>query len=234
MTSVTNHYLTNYQSPPNKLKIMTENKIKVSIVEDDLEFQEWILEEIGEDPNIECVGKFDVAEDALKSVPDTKPDIVIMDLALEKSDMGGVECMLRLKEIMPKLKFLVITANSNESVLFEALSVGAGAYIQKGDIPRKLVVLIREFYNGGAPMSHGIARRIIAQFHKPVSVIAELKELGQRETEILGLLSKGFLYKEIADKLGITIGTVKQHTHNIYKKLHVNNRTEATRKYLNK
>ncbi|MFK8008458.1 MAG: response regulator [Saprospiraceae bacterium] len=212
---------------------MTDDKIKVIIVEDDLEFQSWILEEINDAPHIECIQTFDVAEDALAAIPQLKPDIVIMDLGLDKSDMDGIECMLRLKIVAPKLKFLVITSNSDEASLFEALRVGAGAYVQKGDIPKQLIDLLEDFHLGGAPMSPGIARRIIENFHKPAEDLVRLKTLSPRENETLELLSKGFLYKEIGNKLTIAEGTVKQHTHNIYKKLQVNNCIEAIRKYLN-
>lgn len=213
---------------------MTPPPIKVSILEDDLEFQDWIKEELKEADNIECISCFDIAEDALVHLPTELPDILIIDLGLDKSDIGGIECMLRLNVVVPDLKFLVITANVNENTVFEALKVGAGAYIQKGDIPRRLSDLIQEFHAGGAPMSAGIARRVITSFRKPPEVLAQLEQLSDREMEILKLLAQGFLNKEIAYSLGIAIGTVKQHTHNIYKKLQVNNRAEAIRKYLDK
>ena len=212
---------------------MSEEKIKVCIVEDDLEFQSWILEEINDADYIECLSTYDIAEDALAEIPQLKPDIVIMDLGLEKSDMGGIACMLRLKLVVPEQKFLVITSNSDESVLFEALRVGAGAYIQKGDIPKQLIDLLEDFHTGGAPMSPGIARRVIENFHRSAEDLERLKTLSPRENETLALLSKGFLYKEVADKLTIAEGTVKQHAHKIYKKLQVNNAIEAVRKYLN-
>ena len=212
---------------------MQEKNITVSIVEDDLEFQNWIQEEINEAPHIKCLSKYDIAEDALAELPQLKPDIIIMDLGLEKSDIGGIECMLRLKLVAPNLKFLVITSHSDENMLFEALRVGASAYIQKGDIPKKLIDLLDDFNAGGAPMSPGIARKIIENFHKAPEDLMRLKALSNRENETLELLSKGFLYKEIASKLTIAEGTVKIHAHNIYKKLQVNNCVEALRKYLN-
>lgn len=212
---------------------MTNEVIQICVVEDDIEFQEWILEEISSDKTIKCIGTFDVAEDALANIPSLRPDIVIMDLTLEKSDMGGIECMLRLRVVFPKIKFLVITSNVDDSFLFEALRVGAGAYIQKGDIPRNLAELILEFHEDGAPMSPGIAKRVIENFHKLPDDLIRLKSLSFRESQILELLSKGFLYKEVADKLSIAVGTVKQHTHKIYNKLQVNNCVEALRKYLN-
>ena len=207
-------------------------KIKVSIVEDDLEFQDWILEELKANPEIICTGMYTTGEEALTQIPVLAPDIVIMDLTLKKAKIDGIECMLRLKLVAPEIQFLVISANSDEGKVFEALRVGAGAYLHKEDIPRNLADLIVEYYNGGAPMSPGIAQRVIQSFHKPASDLVLLKELSNREKEILEQLSKGYLYKEIADHLQIKEGTVKQHTHHIYTKLQVNNRTEAIRKYL--
>lgn len=219
-------------SKPNE--IMSDKKIKVCIVEDDLEFQEWVRAEVEEAENIEVLDAYDVAEDAIKAVPDLKPDVVIMDLTLEKSDISGIECMLRLRLVAPELKFLVMTSNSDENILYEALYVGAGAYIQKGDIPRRLSILLEEFHAGGAPMSPGIAKKVIENFHRIPEDLLRLKALSNRETQTLELLSKGFLYKEVASHLKIAEGTVKQHAHNIYKKLHVNNIVEAVRKYLNR
>lgn len=214
--------------------------IRVVIVEDDPEFREWLEMEL-EDPGFECIGSFDVAENALAQVPQLKPDIVIMDLGLEHSDIGGIECMLRIKLVSPAQKFLVMTSHGDDERVFEALKVGAGAYILKNDIPKKLIHVIDEFHKGGAPMSAEIAQKVISSFHKPTNDLVSLQQLTPREKEILDLLSKGYLYKEIADMLPnendrsktISEGTVKIHAHKIYQKLHVNNRTEAIKKYLN-
>ncbi len=219
-----------------------ESLIRISIVEDDPEFQEWLLAELSDDPRFQCISRYDVAENALAKIPQEKPAIVFMDLGLDKSDIGGVECMLRLKLVSPNLKFLVITAHGGDDKVFEALKVGAGAYILKSDISKKLVQVLDEFYAGGAPMSAEIAQKVITSFHKPPTDIVEVQQLSPKETKVLDLLSKGFLYKEIADMLpnendptkNISEGTVKIHAHNIYQKLHVNNRTEAIRKYLNR
>lgn len=216
--------------------------IRISIVEDDPEFQEWLLAELGDAPQFECVSRYDVAEQALANIPNEKPDIVIMDLGLDKSDIDGIECMLRLKLVSPELKFLVITGQPDDDKVFEALKVGAGAYIQKGEIPRKLIDLLEEFYRGGAPMSEGIARKVIASFYRKPTDSVLVQQLSPKEMQILELLSKGYLYKEISTMIpndndpGKTIaeGTVKIHAHNIYKKLQVNNRTEAINKYLNR
>lgn len=219
-----------------------ESLIRISIVEDDPEFQEWLLAELSDDQRFQCISRYDVAEQALARIPQEKPDIVIMDLGLDKSDIGGIECMLRLKLVCPELRFVVITAHGGDDKVFEALKVGAGAYILKSDVSKKLIQVLNEFYQGGAPMSAEIAQKVIASFHKPPSDIVQVQQLSPKETKILDLLSKGFLYKEIAEMLPnendptrkISEGTVKIHAHNIYRKLQVNNRTEAIRKYLNR
>jgi len=216
--------------------------IRISIVEDDPEFQEWLLSELSDAPQFQCISRYDVAENALANIPNEKPDIVIMDLGLDKSDIDGIECMLRLKLVSPDLKFLVITGQPDDDKVFEALKVGAGAYIQKGDIPRKLIDLLDQFYRGGAPMSEGIARKVIDSFYRKPTDTVLLLQLTPKELKILQLLAKGYLYKEIADMMPnendptktIAEGTVKIHAHNIYQKLQVNNRTEAINKYLNR
>lgn len=216
--------------------------IRISIVEDDPEFQEWLLSELSDAPQFQCISRYDLAENALANIPNEKPDIVIMDLGLDKSDIDGIECMLRLKLVSPELKFLVITGQPDDDKVFEALKVGAGAYIQKGDIPRKLIDLLDQFYRGGAPMSEGIARKVIDSFYRKPTDTVLLQQLTPKELKILQLLAKGYLYKEIADMMPnendptktIAEGTVKIHAHNIYQKLQVNNRTEAINKYLNR
>lgn len=216
---------------------MTDQKIKISIVEDDNEFSDWIKEEVAAAANIEIVSIYDVGEDAVADIPKLRPDIVIMDLTLDKSEMDGIDCIINLKYISPvpdyTPKFLVMTSNSDEKVLFKALEAGAGAYIQKGDIPKRLTELLKEFYEGGAPMSPGIAKKIIERFHRKPVDSQQINSLTPREEQVLNLLAKGYLYKEVAGELNIAEGTVKQHAHNIYQKLQVNNVVEAIRKYLN-
>ncbi|MCB0633773.1 MAG: response regulator transcription factor [Saprospiraceae bacterium] len=207
-------------------------EIKVSIVEDDLSFQKWILEELASAPNIRCISRHTAGEELLAQIPELQPDIVIMDLTLHGARLDGIETMLRVKLHYPNINFFVISDHNTEDKIFEALKVGAGAYLQKGDIPKKLTTLIQQFYLGGAPMSPGIARRIIDSFHKPADDLLLLDQLTPKEEEVLEYISNGFLNKEIAEKLKVVEGTVKLHLHRIYKKLQVNNRVEAIRKYL--
>ena len=208
-------------------------KYKICIVEDDSEFRDWLIEEIEESSKFECVASFETGEEALKYIPSLNPDAIIMDLGLDTSDFDGIECMLRLKINSPDLRFLVITSFSNDEKIFEALRVGAGAYILKNDIPDKLIDVLIDFVNNGSPMSPSIAQKLVKSFHQPIVDLSSIQNLTNRETEILDLISKGYLNKEIKDTLNIAENTVKATTYKIYKKLQVNNRVEAVKKYLN-
>ena len=208
--------------------------INVSLVEDELEYQEWILEEIHEVDYIKCVSRHTDGGEALSTIPKYQPDIVLMDLSLKKSRINGLECILRLKIACPHIKVLVISSHSDENRIFKALSYGAGAYIHKAQIPRKLTDLIKEFYQGGAPMSHGIAQQVIRAFQRTKEELKKIEKLTPKEKECLELLAQGKLYKEVADEMNIAVNTVKQHAHNIYRKLQVNNLTEALRIYKHK
>lgn len=212
---------------------MKSNVYNVCIVEDDQEFRDWVLEELEEHDQFKCLGNYATAEHALREIPQLDAHIVIMDLGLIGSGMDGIECMLRLKLVKPQLRFMVITAFSQDIKIFEALRVGAGSYILKTDIPDKLIHVLEDFAKDGSPMSASIAQKVIRSFHKPVESLAQIQQLSPRENEIIELISKGYLNKEIKNELGISENTVKVTTYNIYKKLQVNNRVEAVRKYLN-
>ncbi len=206
---------------------------KIAIVEDDPEFRQWVLEEIEHSEKFECVANFETGDEALKQIPSLELDAIIMDLGLDTSSMDGIETMLRLKLNAPNMKFMVITSFSHDEKIFEALRVGAGAYLLKDDIPDKLIDVLTDFVNDGSPMTPSIAQKLVRSFHKPVNDLSQIQELSPREVQILDLISKGFLNKEINDQLGISVNTVKVTTYKIYKKLQVNNRVEAVKKYLN-
>jgi len=147
-----------------------------------------------------------------------------MDIALPGS--SGLDCIRRLKAAGSGMQFIVFTIYEDSDQVFEALAAGASGYLLKDTPPDRIISALRELYDGGSPMSATIARKVVSSFQRP----GHIHELSPRETEILGLLSKGFLYKEIADRLHIAVGTVRQHIHRIYDKLHVQNRTEAINK----
>lgn len=197
------------------------DEIKISIVEDLDEIREGMRFMVNQTPGFRCVSAYGNAEDALVKLPADAPDIVIMDINLPGST--GIECIRQLKARGHRMQFMIFSVYENSEQVFEALEAGASGYLLKNSPPDKIIASLHELHAGGSPMSLSIARKVVASFQKP----AAHNELSTREMEVLTLLSKGFLYKEIAVKLSISPGTVSQHVHNIYEKLHVQNRTEA-------
>jgi DNA-binding NarL/FixJ family response regulator len=175
---------------------------------------------------------FRTAEEALYDIPRLKPDIVIMDINLP--GMNGIECIKQLKNKSPKTQFMMFTVYENDDKVFEALKAGASGYLLKNTGLIQLIESLKELYYGGSPMSAGIARKLVNLFKEQQKEIDSVEMLSTRENEILQLLTKGLLYKEIADKISISTNTVRQHIHNIYEKLHVQNRTEAINKAFGK
>jgi DNA-binding NarL/FixJ family response regulator len=168
-------------------------------------------------------------EAALDKLPALKPQVVLMDLNLPQ--MSGIDCIRRLKELLPATQIIVLTVYEDSEHIFRALKAGACGYLLKRSDPDEVLDAVKDAREGGAPMSSQIARRVVLSFHEP-SPAAETTSLTERETEILSLLSKGFANKEIADKMQISVPTVRTHLRHIYEKLHVRSRTEAIIKYL--
>jgi DNA-binding NarL/FixJ family response regulator len=162
-------------------------------------------------------------------IPSINPDIVLMDINLP--GMSGIACIRKIKEKLPATQFIMFTIYEDSDQVYEALSVGETGYLLKSTPPDEILHAMKELHAGGAPMSMRIARKVVNAFNKTSPGQQWDSALSSREKEVLQYLSKGFLYKEIADKTGITTGTVTQHIHNIYEKLHVQNRTEALNKY---
>jgi len=208
--------------------------LKINIVEDIPEIRNTIQYYINENvSDMDCPKVYANAEDALGGLLLHQPDVVLMDIGLPK--MTGVECMVKVKDRYPNMKFLMFTVFDNDEQVFDALKSGADGYILKRESALKIVEYLRDVYAGGAPMSKNIAAKVIKSFRtKPESPSTPLGTLTQRQDDILQKLSQGLPYKLIADELGITIGTVKQHIHQIYKKLQVRNKTEAINKYFNR
>ena len=208
------------------------NPIKVIIVEDELQYREWIQEELAAEPGISCIGSFATGEEALAKSKDLRPDIIIMDLMLGQNRMSGTECIFRIRLESPGIKFLVLSSHIDETHVFEALKVGARAYLQKGDIPGNLADLIRSFSKDIPTMSPVIAQLVMDHFNKTTDTLRLIQKLSDREEEVLQLLTEGLAYKQVAGRLFIAEGTVRQHAHRIYDKLGVNCLAEAIRIYL--
>jgi DNA-binding NarL/FixJ family response regulator len=202
------------------------NSISICIVEDLTDVRQGLESLLGNTPGFLWLQSFESAEEALAGIPGLQPDVVIMDINL--AGMDGIRCIRELKPVCPATQFIMFTINEDSSQIFEALEAGASGYLVKTTPPSRIIEALQELHDGGAPMSTSIARKVVSAFQKKDPIANN--PLSTRETEILGWLSKGFMYKEIAAKLNITTGTVRQHIHKIYEKLHVQNRTEAINK----
>jgi NarL family two-component system response regulator LiaR len=201
--------------------------ISVSIVEDHEGYRNSLVNIIAQNEDFEIKGIYASAEEALILLEQDPPDIAIVDIQLKK--ISGIELIQRIKDRIPNTQFLICTAYQNNENVFTALRAGATGYILKGSSSDEIQNAITELYNGGAPMSPYIAKRVITLLHQQVA--PNNYGLSERELDVISLLSKGLLYKEISDMLGISFNTVKNHCKNIYKKLHVQNRVEALNKY---
>lgn len=206
--------------------------ITIAIVEDLAEVREGLKQFISLNPEFTILNTFRTADEALYDLPRLNPDIVIMDINLP--GMNGIECIRQIKKKVPRTQFMMFTVYENDEKVFEALKAGASGYLLKNTGLLQLIEALKELHNGGSPMSANIARKLVSLFREEHADAEPATGLSKRENEILQWLSKGLLYKEIADQLGISIGTVRQHIHNIYEKLHVQNRTEAINKAFGK
>ncbi|MBX2935396.1 MAG: response regulator transcription factor [Ferruginibacter sp.] len=203
--------------------------ITISIVEDNEQFRTGLEAIIKSENDFFLAGSYSSAEKAQADLPLNPPDIVIADISLP--GMRGTELIVRMKNSLPQTQFMVCSIHDDNDTIFEALKCGASGYILKDPVTAsEICKAIRNMYNGGSPMSPFIARKVISSFQKPAFNDENLL-LSTREKEVLELLAKGLLYKEIAEKLGVTHETVKKHLKNIYQKLHVQNKIEALNKY---
>jgi DNA-binding NarL/FixJ family response regulator len=202
---------------------------KIAIVEDNRVIRESLMEFVHSDSDCTCVCACATAEEALKLIPKHQPDIVLMDVQLP--NMSGIECTAQLKQQLPNLHIIMVTVYEDTERIFKALRAGACGYLLKRCPPEELIAAVREVKQGGAPMSREIARKVISSFQEPLTAAAEVEELSPREREILELLAAGFPNKQIADRLGLTDGTVRWHLRHVYNKLHVRSRTEAALKF---
>jgi DNA-binding NarL/FixJ family response regulator len=202
--------------------------VKVSIVEDLAEVREGLKDLVRSDKDLLLLDAFEDAESAIDKIIRDQPDIVIMDISLP--GMSGIECIRQVKEKCPATQFMMFTVYENDEKVLEALHAGATGYLLKKTDSRRILESIKELDQGGSPMSSNIARKLVNVF-LDVKKTTHNEILTERENEVLQLLADGLLYKEIADRLHIVHGTVRQHIHNIYEKLHVQNRTEAVNKY---
>jgi DNA-binding NarL/FixJ family response regulator len=207
--------------------------ITVSIVEDNDQLRGTLARVLDRAEGFTCLGQHASAEAALENVPREKPNVVLMDINLP--GMNGVECVRKLKQLIPETQVMMLTAYEDTENIFNSLAVGASGYMLKRTPRAELLEAIREVQRGGSPMSTHIARKVVQSFATPTTAPISgeaTEELSAREKEVLDLLSQGFMYKEISDKLGIGFETVRTYIRRIYEKLHVRTRTEAVAKAL--
>lgn len=202
--------------------------ISIAIVEDLDEVRDGLKNFLALSQDFKVVDTFKTAEEALDDIPKLRPDIVIMDISLP--GMNGIECIRQVKDKSPSTQFMMFTVYENDEKVFEALKAGAAGYLLKNTGLIQLIESLKELHNGGSPMSANIARKLVTVFREQQNESVPVDLLSKRENDILQLLTRGLLYKEIAEQLSISVSTVRQHIHHIYEKLHVQNRTEAINK----
>ena len=209
----------------------TGTPIKVSIVEDDNVIRETLRSLFIFEEGMEAFTVHSNAEDAMMRLGDACPDVVIMDINLPGA--SGIDCVRQLSQRCTATQYLMYTVHDDDHRVFEALKAGANGYLLKSSTPDQILDAVRELSAGGSPMSAHVARRVVAHLRPPGGAAHALANAGlsDRENQVLALLSDGLLYKEIGDRLGISVGTIKQHIHRIYEKLHVQNRTEAVNRF---
>ncbi|MBI4427940.1 MAG: response regulator transcription factor [Ignavibacteriales bacterium] len=206
--------------------------IRIAIVEDNDKIRDGLEVLLNGSPEFSCVATYGTAEEALKYLPAKKPDVVLMDIGLPR--MSGIECVEKLKQILPEIQVMMLTVYEDDDRVFKSLVAGATGYVLKNTMPAQLFEAIRDLHNGGSPMSNVIGRKVVQAFQQMGSSSKDLENLSERENEILSYVAKGYRDKEVADKFFISPDTVRKHLRNIYQKLHVRSRTEAVLKFLQK
>jgi DNA-binding NarL/FixJ family response regulator len=204
--------------------------IQVSIVEDNEQLRGTLARLINRAEGFACLSQFATAEAALEGLPKERPQVVLMDINLP--GINGVECVRRLKQVAPEISAVMLTAYEDTENIFNALAAGANGYLLKRAPRAELLEAIREVHRGGSPMTTHIARKVVQSFQRAESAAPLGETLSAREQEVLDHLSQGFLYKEIAEKMGISYETVHTYIRRIYEKLQVRTRTEAVAKFL--
>lgn len=204
--------------------------IKICIVEDNAGMRESVAQVLNQAPGLRCINTYASAEAAVQDLPAQKPDVALVDINLP--GMNGIECVAKLKQQLPRLQVLMLTRYEQSDMIFDSIRAGASGYLLKRTPAPELIQAVEQVHAGGAPMTMQIARKVINYFQEIKKPSSDVEKLTPREREVLGLLAKGYPYKQIAADLGISIHTLRDHQRSIYDKLHVHSRTEAVVRYL--
>jgi DNA-binding NarL/FixJ family response regulator len=205
------------------------SKKTVVVVEDDARLQDYLMMILGKPDDITCLCAVSSAEEALARIPKYQPDVVLMDINLP--GISGIDCIRELKGKLPRLEVVMLTAYEEEDNIFRALKEGASGYLLKSSTPDEIYNAIRDVFSGGAPFSSHIARKVAQYFRGEREIESENEKLTPREKDVLKLLASGYIYKEVADQLEISLETVRTYVKRICQKLHVRSKVEAIIKY---
>ena len=206
------------------------SNIRVAIVEDTTSVREGMASILNASPGFECVCTCASTEEALRTIPQALPEVVLMDINLP--GRSGIECVRQLKEQLPQLQIVMLTIEADSQRVFESLAAGATGYLVKSTSPAAILAAIEEVHRGGSPMSSQIARMLVQSFHRPAAPSEMAHNLTAREEEIQGFVAKGYRTKEVAEALAISALTVEAHLRNIYDKFHVRSRAAAVARFL--
>jgi DNA-binding NarL/FixJ family response regulator len=212
------------------MSLPKDDPITVAIVEDDSQVRHSLVGILKRGSGVLCVGAFGDAEEALRELPRLQPQVALMDINLPGID--GVECVQKLSGLLPQMQMVMLTVYDDTDAIFNSLAAGASGYLLKPVSAVQLLAAVKDVYAGGAPMTSNIVRKVVQTFKQPVATAHETENLSAREQEVLDYLAKGYLYKEIAEQLNISYGTVHTYIERIFKKLHVRSRAQAVAKYL--
>lgn len=206
-----------------------KNFVTVSIVDDDCDLTEKIAAYLNKSDRYRFLSCYTSAKEALAHLPKDRPDVVLMDINL--GGMNGIECVRQLQSFLPKTPVVMLTVFEDTGKIFSAITAGASGYLLKRMPPSKLLDAIAEVVGGGSPMSAPIARKVIQMLKSVPAPGDDNTNLSDREREVIDGMAAGQPYKEIADRLGVSVHTVRSYIRRIYEKLHVRTRTEAVAKY---
>jgi len=216
--------------PVRATPITPAHPLTIVLVEDKPDVRASWVKLLGSFPDFKCIAECATGEEALRVVPQCKPDVVLMDIFLPR--MSGIECTARLKTALPKLPIVILTTSDDDEVVFRALEAGADGYLLKRTRPTELRSALLDAMSGGAPMTSEIARRVVESFRQKGRNRDDAISLTAREEEVLVLLTKGYSNKEIAEQINLSIETVRSHLKHIYEKMHVRSRAEAVARYM--